>query len=122
MVERLLVVCRLLVISLEHRNLISLQGDEGMSEEANTRLGDDKESGLLLSVESMQGGERRASQRVDGTDTDTDSTDSGDALSDADGTDESDGDETDTLGDTDSTDAGGDSDGTDSGDSDGSDS
>ena len=93
-----------------------------MSEEANTRLGDDKESGLLLSVESMQGGERRASQRVDGTDTDTDSTDSGDALSDADGTDESDGDETDTLGDTDSTDAGGDSDGTDSGDSDGSDS
>jgi hypothetical protein len=91
-----------------------------MSEEANTRLGDEKESGLLLSVESMQGGEQRASQRADGTDTDTDKQDTGDALSDADGTDESD--ETDTLGDTDSTDAGGDSDGTDSGDSDGSDS
>lgn len=93
-----------------------------MSEEANTRLGEEKESGLLLSVESMQGGELKASQRVDNADTDTDRQDSGDATSDSDGTDASDSDETDTLGDADGTDGGGDSDGTDSGDSDGSDS
>ena len=92
-----------------------------MSEEANTRLGEDKESGLLLSVESMQAGGIEVSQGADRVDTDTDRQDSGDAMSDADGTDASDSDETDTLGDTDSTDGGGDSDGTDGGDSDGTD-
>jgi hypothetical protein len=96
-----------------------------MSEEANTRLGEDQESGLLLSVESMQGneGERKAAQRVDDAGSDADGQDSGDALSDANGTDESDGDTTDGGGDSDGTDTLGDSDGTDaSSDSDGSDS
>ena len=90
-----------------------------MSEDvANTRLGEEKESsasGLLLSVESMQGGERRDAQGADKTDTDKDTQDTGDELVDVDGTDESEGDgtdgggdstdETDTLGDTDNTDA-----------------
>jgi hypothetical protein len=106
-----------------------------MSEEANTRLGEDQgspSSGLLLSVVPMQEGEpERSAQRVDNVDTDTDMQDTGDASTDADGTDTSDSDrtdaggdsdETDTLGDTDLTDAVGDSDGTDSGDSDGTDS
>jgi hypothetical protein len=106
-----------------------------MSEDvANTRLGEEKESaasGLLLSVESMQGGERRDAQGADKTDTDKDTQDTGDVLIDVDGTDESEGDgtdgggdgtdgggdatdETDTLGDTDGTDAVGGSDGRDS--------
>jgi hypothetical protein len=101
-----------------------------MSEEANTRLGEEKDataSGLLLSVESMPGGEsseRLQAQGADKVDTDTDKQD-GDALVDVDGTDESDGDATDgtdTPGDSDGTDGGGDSDATDSKDSDGSDS
>jgi hypothetical protein len=106
-----------------------------MSEEANTRLGEDQESpssGLLLSVESIQGGDpKHSAQRVDNVDIDTDMQDTGDASTDADGTDTSDSDGTDAggdsdgtdvLGDTDLTDAVGDSDGTDSGDSDGTDS
>ncbi|MGB7925257.1 MAG: hypothetical protein WCF57_18610 [Pyrinomonadaceae bacterium] len=95
-----------------------------MSEEANTRLGEEKESsGLLLSVESMQGGQPLSAQAGDKTDTDADSQDSGDALVDVDGTDESDSDSTDGGGDTDKTDSPGDADGTDAtGDSDGNDS
>ena len=96
-----------------------------MSEElANTGLSEEKElSGLLLSVESMQEGNRLSAQDADKTDTDKDTQDEGDALIDVDGTDESnqdgrdaggDSDESDTLGDTDSTDARGDSDGNDS--------
>lgn len=97
-----------------------------MSEDVtNTRLGEEKESsGLLLSVESMQGGERRDAQGADKTDTDKDTQDTGDVLIDVDGTDESEGDgtdgggdstdETDTLGDTDGSDAVGGSDGKDS--------
>jgi hypothetical protein len=103
-----------------------------MSEEANTRLGEAKESaasGLLLSVESIQGGDS-SSERLEAMSADThkDKQDSGDALVDVDGTDESDGtddgsdtDGTDTLGDTDGTDSAGD-DGTDAKDSDGTDS
>jgi fermentation-respiration switch protein FrsA (DUF1100 family) len=94
-----------------------------MSEDVtNTGQGEAKESsGLLLSVEPMQEGHPLSAQ--DRTDTDKDAQDSGDALVDVDGTDESDkdrtdaggdSDETDTLGDADSTDAGGDSDGNDS--------
>ena len=96
-----------------------------MSEEANTRLGEDKESGLLLSVESIQGNEeeRKATQRVDdAADADADKQEAGDDTSDADGTDEADGDLTDGVGDSDGSDSLGDSDGTDASDSDGSDS
>lgn len=99
-----------------------------MSEEANTRAGEEQESkasGLLLSVEPMQGSEpeRLSAQDADKTDTDTDKLDTPDILTDVDGTDESDSDgtdaggdsdETDTLGDTDSSDASGDSDRNDS--------
>ena len=94
-----------------------------MSEEANTRSGEEQESrasGLLLSVEPMQGSEPE-SLSAQGADK-TDNLDTPDIMTDVDGTDESDGDatdangdedETDTLGDTDSTDATGDSDGND---------
>ena len=100
-----------------------------MSEEANTRLGEEKESaasGLLLSVESIQGGD--SSREAMSADTHKDKQDSSDALVDVDGTDESDGtddgsdtDGTDTLGDTDGTDSAGDG-GDDSKDTDGTDS
>jgi hypothetical protein len=97
-----------------------------MSEDmTNTGLGEEKESsGLLLSVESMQGsGNLSAQAGADKTDTDSDTQDSGDALVDVDGTDESDQDGTDAGGDTDETDTLGDADGTDArGDSDGNDS
>ena len=99
-----------------------------MSEEANTRSAEEKESresGLLLSVESMQGGgaERLSAQDADKTDSDTDTLDTPDILTDVDGTDESDADGTDAGGDGDGTDKPGDTDSTDaSGDSDGNDS
>lgn len=98
-----------------------------MSEDVtNTGLGEEKESsGLLLSVEAMQGAEQLSAHGADKTDTDSDTQDSGDALVDVDGTDESDQDgtdaggggdtdETDTLGDADGTDASKDADGNDS--------
>lgn len=101
-----------------------------MSDEANTRLGEEQESaasGLLLSVESIQGGDSSSTREAMSADTHKDKQDSGDALVDVDGTDESDGtddgsdsDGTDTLGDTDKTDAA--DDGTDASDSDGTDS
>ncbi len=99
-----------------------------MSEEAKARAGEEQESrasGLLLSVEPMQGGgpERLSAQDADKTDTDSDTLDTPDILTDVDGTDESDADGTDAGGDSDETDTLGDSDGTDAtGDSDGNDS
>jgi hypothetical protein len=98
-----------------------------MSEQDNSARAEEMtRSGLLLSVEPLAGGEKYVAQKGDGTDTDTDLTDTSDAT-DADGTDESDADGSDeTEGDgTDGTDGGlltTDSDGTDaSTDSDGSD-
>ncbi|HEX8140979.1 MAG TPA: hypothetical protein VF553_00165 [Pyrinomonadaceae bacterium] len=102
-----------------------------MSEQDNSARVEEREasaSGLLLSVEPLAGAKGYVAQKGDGTDTDTDLTDTSDAT-DTDGTDESDTDGTDLLeGDgTDGTDDGGgllstDSDGTDaSTDSDGTD-
>jgi hypothetical protein len=101
-----------------------------MSEQDNSARSEEREasrSGLLLGVEPLAGGEKYIAQKGDGTDTDTDLTDTSDA-SDTDGSDESDADVTDeNEGDgTDGTDGGGllstDSDGSDaSSDSDGSD-
>ena len=68
-------------------------------------------SGLLLSVENLEGGKQYSARQADKTDTDTDMQDTSDELSDADGTDESDTDGTDES----------DADGTDNGDTDGTD-
>lgn len=68
-------------------------------------------SGLLLSVENLEGGKQYSARQADKADTDTDMQDTSDELSDADGTDESDADGTDES----------DTDGTDNGDTDGTD-
>lgn len=106
-----------------------------MSEQDNSARAEEFEaSGLLLSVEPLAGGEKLMAQKADGTDTDTDLSDTSDATdadgtdeSDADGSDETDGDGTDgtdgdasdggglLTADSDGTDASGDSDGTDAG-------
>jgi hypothetical protein len=115
-------------------NFITLsrgRGGEGMSEEVNPEQVQEQSStssGLLLSVEPLEGGGHLSATAADTKDTDTDMQDTSDAATDTDGTDESDSDGSDTEGggDSDSSDtkgAQGDSDGTDvSADSDGSDS
>jgi hypothetical protein len=100
-----------------------------MSEQVNPGQAEEQEtpsSGLLLSVEPLQGSGRLSASPADTVDTDTDMTDTGDAESDSDGTDTSDTDGTDdaggdmtdgtdTLGDaTDGTDTSKDTDSTDS--------
>jgi hypothetical protein len=86
-----------------------------MSEEANPEQVSEQSatsSGLLLSVQPLDGAGPLSASSADTSDTDTDMQDESDGASDADGTDESD---------SDGSDAGGDSDGSDGGDSDGSD-
>jgi hypothetical protein len=99
-----------------------------MSEQDNSLRAEESEataSGLLLSVEPVEGGEKYYAQKGDGTDTDTDLADTSDATdsdgtdtSDTDGTDAAEGDGTDGTdgslsADTDGTDDSSDSDGTD---------
>jgi hypothetical protein len=97
-----------------------------MSEQVNPGQAEEQEtpsSGLLLSVEPLQGSGQLHAAQGDKVDTDTDMSDTGDAATDADGTDESDTDATDDAGDDATDDARGDTDGTDvSIDSDGTDS
>ncbi|HYE65718.1 MAG TPA: hypothetical protein VD966_09045 [Pyrinomonadaceae bacterium] len=95
-----------------------------MSEQINPRQAEEQEtpaSGLLLSVEPLQGGETYNAQQADRVDADTDMQDTSDEAVDADGTDESDTDGTDDEGmdadavddegmDADGTDASGDAD------------
>jgi hypothetical protein len=98
----------------ENFNTVS-RGGEGMSEEANPEQVSEQSatsSGLLLSVEPLDGAGPLSASSADTSDTDTDMQDESDGASDADGTDESD---------SDGSDAGDDSDGSDGGDSDGSD-
>lgn len=104
-----------------------------MSEQFNPALNEEiqeQSSGLLLSVEPLEGTNQPAMRLAD--DSDTDTTDASDDASDADGTDAADADGTDTgvdadgtkplgIGDSDTVDAG-DSDGSDGSDSDGTDS
>jgi hypothetical protein len=97
----------------ENFNTLS-RGGEGMSEEANPKQVSEQpatSSGLLLSVEPLDGRGPLSAAAADTLNTDTDMQDESDAASDADGTDESDSDGSDA----------GDSDGSDGGDSDGSD-
>ena len=101
-----------------------------MPEEVRSeRIEEPESSGLLLSIEPLEGEQTLHASPGDGKDSDTDGTDTGGDgssdtdgtdMGDTDGTDAADTDGTDTLTDTDGTDTGTDADGTDaSGDSDG---